>query len=154
MRIYEYFNWKFFWFQPKHPNPGQPFHGTTRTAYLPDSAEGNEVLWLLRKAFDQKLIFTVGTSTTTGASNTVTWNDIHHKTNEYGGPERYLLFWLLGGDSGVLYNQLVVVAYCLVSENSKTTEIESDICRTVFIYQCCISVYLCIERMYTQECSF
>lgn len=73
----------------KHPNPGNPYHGTSRHAYLPDNDEGREVLALLQRAFDQKLIFTVGTSTTTGAQNAVTWNDIHHKTNISGGPERY-----------------------------------------------------------------
>ncbi len=57
--------------------------------YLPDNNEGNEVLGLLHRAFQQKLIFTVGTSTTSGLNNVVTWNDIHHKTNKYGGPERY-----------------------------------------------------------------
>ncbi|KAA0708056.1 E3 ubiquitin-protein ligase DTX3L [Triplophysa tibetana] len=73
----------------KHPNPGQHHYGTHRTAYLPDNKEGNHVLGLLRRAFDQRLIFTVGTSTTSGATNAVTWNDIHHKTNTHGGPEGY-----------------------------------------------------------------
>uniref|UniRef100_A0A3Q2P503 E3 ubiquitin-protein ligase n=1 Tax=Fundulus heteroclitus TaxID=8078 RepID=A0A3Q2P503_FUNHE len=72
-----------------HPNPGQYYTGTTRYAYLPDNKEGNEVLRLLKKAFDQKLIFTVGTSRTSGVENTVTWNDIHHKTSMTGGPERW-----------------------------------------------------------------
>ncbi|XP_038143939.1 E3 ubiquitin-protein ligase DTX3L-like [Cyprinodon tularosa] len=70
-----------------HPKPGQYFAGTTRTAYLPDNKEGNEVLHLLKKAFDQKLIFTVGASRTTGMENAVTWNDIHHKTSMTGGPQ-------------------------------------------------------------------
>ncbi|KAI1891104.1 hypothetical protein AGOR_G00160510 [Albula goreensis] len=73
----------------KHPSPGKPFSGAERVAYLPDNAEGRKVLKLLERAFDQKLIFTVGTSTTTGATDTVTWNDIHHKTSQGGGPERY-----------------------------------------------------------------
>jgi deltex-like protein len=68
----------------QHPNPGQRYYGTTRTAYLPDCPEGREVLGLLRKAFDARLTFTIGTSVTTGVSNTVTWNDIHHKTDPYG----------------------------------------------------------------------
>ncbi|XP_043978905.1 uncharacterized protein LOC122834484 isoform X2 [Gambusia affinis] len=72
-----------------HPNPGQFYRGTTRYAYLPDNKEGNKVLLLLNKAFDQKLIFTVGASRTTGAENMVTWNDIHHKTSMSGGPECY-----------------------------------------------------------------
>uniref|UniRef100_UPI00358E6AE2 uncharacterized protein isoform X2 n=1 Tax=Myxine glutinosa TaxID=7769 RepID=UPI00358E6AE2 len=69
----------------EHPHPGRHFVGTVRTAYLPDTKEGNRVLNLLRKAFDQRLIFTVGMSRTTGADNSVTWNDIHHKTSKYGG---------------------------------------------------------------------
>ncbi|TRY97799.1 hypothetical protein DNTS_008290 [Danionella cerebrum] len=73
----------------KHPQPGKHFSGTSRQAYLPDNPEGRQVLALLQRAFDQKLIFTVGTSTTSGMGNTVTWNDIHHKTNTDGGPERY-----------------------------------------------------------------
>ena len=61
------------------------FSGTHRTAYLPDNKEGNEVLELLKKAFDRKLIFTVGRSVTTGRDNQVVWNGIHHKTNTSGG---------------------------------------------------------------------
>ncbi|KAK3512479.1 hypothetical protein QTP70_014615 [Hemibagrus guttatus] len=72
-----------------HPNPGTPYHGTHRTAYLPNNAEGKYVLTLLQRAFDQKLIFTVGSSRTSGADNVVIWNDIHHKTNRNGGPQRY-----------------------------------------------------------------
>uniref|UniRef100_A0A9J7YWN0 E3 ubiquitin-protein ligase n=1 Tax=Cyprinus carpio carpio TaxID=630221 RepID=A0A9J7YWN0_CYPCA len=73
----------------KHPNPGEHFHGARHRAYLPDNREGNEVLVLLHRAFNQKVIFTVGTSTTSGLKNAVTWNDIHHKTNTYGGPLNY-----------------------------------------------------------------
>ncbi|KAM7006431.1 uncharacterized protein dtx3lb.2 [Tautogolabrus adspersus] len=73
----------------KHPNPGKRYEGIAREAYLPDNKEGNEVLLLLKKAFDQKLIFTVGTSRTTGKENQVTWNDIHHKTSTTGGPQNF-----------------------------------------------------------------
>eukprot|EP00118_Oscarella_pearsei_P010987 m.70327 g.70327 ORF g.70327 m.70327 type:complete len:199 (+) comp35683_c0_seq2:32-628(+) len=73
----------------QHPNPGQMHGGTYRIAYLPDNAEGRHVLELLRRAFDARLIFTVGTSCTTGADNQVTWNDIHHKTSLHGGPFGY-----------------------------------------------------------------
>ncbi|XP_078489365.1 uncharacterized protein LOC144746217 [Ciona intestinalis] len=74
---------------PKHPNPGVPYTGTSRTAYLPDNSEGREVLRLLKKAFDARLIFTIGRSVTTGMDNQVTWNDIHHKTNTRGGATRF-----------------------------------------------------------------
>ncbi|NXS06719.1 DTX3L ligase, partial [Neodrepanis coruscans] len=72
-----------------HPNPGRCYGPTKRTAYLPDSEEGREILELLRRAFDQKLIFTVGQSRTTGAQDVITWNDIHHKTSRSGGPANF-----------------------------------------------------------------
>ncbi|XP_034770133.2 probable E3 ubiquitin-protein ligase DTX3 [Acipenser ruthenus] len=72
---------------PEHPSPGVSYTGTYREAYLPDSAEGNKVLRLLQRAFQQRLVFTVGTSATTGRSNTVIWNDIHHKTSSHGGSQ-------------------------------------------------------------------
>lgn len=65
--------------------------GTRRVAYLPDIKEGREILRLLQQAFAQKLIFTVGQSRTTGATDVVTWNDIHHKTSYSGGPS-----WCVG----------------------------------------------------------
>ncbi|XP_028851622.1 probable E3 ubiquitin-protein ligase DTX2 [Denticeps clupeoides] len=73
----------------EHPNPGQRYEGVARTAYLPDSPEGREVLKLLKRAFSQRLTFTIGRSSTTGRSNVVTWNDIHHKTSRSGGPSCY-----------------------------------------------------------------
>uniref|UniRef100_A0A3Q3WEE4 E3 ubiquitin-protein ligase n=1 Tax=Mola mola TaxID=94237 RepID=A0A3Q3WEE4_MOLML len=73
----------------EHPHPGEPYQGVSRTAYLPNSSEGRRILSLLRKAFDQRLIFTVGQSTTSGRNNTVTWNDIHHKTSTHGGTTHY-----------------------------------------------------------------
>lgn len=73
--------------QAEHPNPGVRYPGTTRVAYLPDCPEGNKVLTLFRKAFDQRLTFTIGTSMTTGRPNVITWNDIHHKTSCTGGPQ-------------------------------------------------------------------
>ena len=76
----------------EHPNPGQRYEGTHRQAYLPDIREGREVLELLRRAFDARLVFTVGTSTTTGLQNQTTWNDIHHKTTTHGGPYGYVIF--------------------------------------------------------------
>lgn len=72
-----------------HPNPGVRYSGTTRIAFLPANEEGEKILKLLRKAFDRKLIFTVGQSVTTGLHNVITWNDIHHKTSITGGPQRF-----------------------------------------------------------------
>ncbi|XP_028999021.1 E3 ubiquitin-protein ligase DTX1-like isoform X2 [Betta splendens] len=70
---------------PEHPNPGKPFtaRGFPRHCYLPDSDKGRKVLRLLLIAWDRRLIFSVGTSSTTGESDTVIWNEVHHKT-EFG----------------------------------------------------------------------
>jgi len=72
-----------------HSNPGMPYHGTTRQAYLPDNRDGHHVLGLLQKAFELRQIFTVGQSRTTGYDNVITWNDIHHKTSITGGIENF-----------------------------------------------------------------
>ncbi|NWX37765.1 DTX3L ligase, partial [Notiomystis cincta] len=72
-----------------HPNPGQRYGPAFRRAFLPDNEEGREILQLLRRAFNQKLIFTVGQSRTTGEQNVITWNDIHHKTAVEGGPAQF-----------------------------------------------------------------
>ncbi|KAM4604428.1 E3 ubiquitin-protein ligase DTX4-like isoform 2-T2 [Polymixia lowei] len=70
---------------PEHPNPGKPYtaRGFPRHCYLPDSQRGRQVLKLLLVAWDRRLIFSVGTSSTTGESDTVIWNEVHHKT-EFG----------------------------------------------------------------------
>ena len=68
---------------------GIHFPHTHRTAYLPDTKEGNEVLVLLKKAFDRKLIFIIGDSVTSGAKNVIVWNGIHHKTSLHGGSSHF-----------------------------------------------------------------
>ncbi|XP_040280666.1 probable E3 ubiquitin-protein ligase DTX2 isoform X5 [Bufo bufo] len=67
---------------PEHPNPGKQFtaRGFPRHCYLPDSPKGRLVLALLKLAWARRLIFTIGVSSTTGESDTVVWNEIHHKT--------------------------------------------------------------------------
>lgn len=65
------------------------YRGTSRTAYLPDNSEGQEVLRLLQTAFERKLTFTIGTSVTTGRTDCVIWNGIHHKTNVTGGSSSF-----------------------------------------------------------------
>ncbi|XP_071143215.1 uncharacterized protein [Mytilus edulis] len=72
-----------------HPNPGKVYRGTKRTAYLPDNTEGQKVHRLLRRAFEQRILFTIGSSRTTGKEDVVTWNDVHHKTRIDGGPARF-----------------------------------------------------------------
>ncbi|CAH2304962.1 poly [ADP-ribose] polymerase 14-like [Pelobates cultripes] len=60
---------------------------------LPNDADtvrdGRVILQLLKRAFDQRLVFTIGVSRTTGAKDCVTWNDIHHKTSPHGGPSQF-----------------------------------------------------------------
>lgn len=63
-----------------HPNPGEEYFGAIRTAYLPFNSEGIETLRLLRIAWDNRCIFKVGTSLTTGQDNVVCWGIIPHKT--------------------------------------------------------------------------
>ncbi|XP_078277675.1 E3 ubiquitin-protein ligase DTX1 isoform X1 [Rhinoraja longicauda] len=69
----------------EHPNPGKRFtaRGFPRHCYLPDNDKGRKILKLLIVAWDRRLIFTIGTSNTTGETDTVVWNEIHHKT-EFG----------------------------------------------------------------------
>ena len=71
-----------------HPHPGKPYMGTNQTAYLPGNQEGRKVLELLKKAFQQKLTFTIGRSITTGKDNCVIWNGIRHKTSTPRGPAK------------------------------------------------------------------
>ncbi|XP_062844625.1 probable E3 ubiquitin-protein ligase DTX2 isoform X2 [Trichomycterus rosablanca] len=67
---------------PEHPKPGQAYtsRGFPRLCFLPDNEKGRKVLELLKVAWTRRLIFTVGTSSTTGEPDTVVWNEIHHKT--------------------------------------------------------------------------
>jgi deltex-like protein len=74
---------------PNGRRGAQSYAGTNRTAFLPDTPEGNEILRLLQIAFDRRLSFTVGTSITTGRPNCVIWNGIHHKTNTTGGSSEF-----------------------------------------------------------------
>ena len=79
-----------------HCNPGRFFQGTIRTAYLPDSEEGGQLLKRLVYAFLHGLTFQVSPSmslasaastatTSLGSddhidSDNVTWGSIPHKT--------------------------------------------------------------------------
>lgn len=66
------------------------YEGTRRVAYLPDTpALGERVAALLVRAFMMGHIFRVGTSVTTGTTNTTVWAGIHHKTRTSGGVERH-----------------------------------------------------------------
>ena len=72
-----------------------------RTAYLPDTDKGNDVVDLIKLAFQRRLVFTIGTSVTTGHKNVLVWNDIHHKTSmrrgdTYGYPDPGYLDRVIG----------------------------------------------------------
>ncbi|XP_073202835.1 E3 ubiquitin-protein ligase DTX4 isoform X2 [Lepidochelys kempii] len=104
---------------PEHPNPGKGFtaRGFPRHCYLPDSEKGRKVLKLLLVAWDRRLIFAIGTSSTTGESDTVIWNEIHHKT-EFGSN-------LTGHgypDSNYLDNVLAELAVQGITEESAAQE--------------------------------
>ncbi|XP_048249660.1 uncharacterized protein LOC124119043 [Haliotis rufescens] len=73
----------------EHPDPGQWYRGFTRTAYLPNNAEGQKVLSLLKVAWKRRLTFTIGRSVTMGRDSCITWNEIHHKTSTSGGPTNH-----------------------------------------------------------------
>ena len=76
----------YFIYQENHPNPGKMYLGTKRQAYLPDNPEGNEVLRMLRVAFDHGLVCAIKSSGSAKKKDRIVWNCIHHKTNTYGGP--------------------------------------------------------------------
>ncbi|KAM5317594.1 E3 ubiquitin-protein ligase DTX4 [Glossophaga mutica] len=104
---------------PEHPNPGKSFsaRGFPRHCYLPDSEKGRKVLKLLLVAWDRRLIFAIGTSSTTGESDTVIWNEVHHKT-EFGSN-------LTGHgypDANYLDNVLAELAAQGISEDSTAQE--------------------------------
>lgn len=73
----------------EHPNPGVPYTGTTRRAFIPGTSDGHRVLQKFLRAWDARLLFRIGISLTTGKSNCVIWNGIPHKTNTIGGPAQY-----------------------------------------------------------------
>ena len=68
---------------------GKKYKGTNRMSYIPNTKNGRILLGLLKIAFDRKLTFIIGTSVTTGKTDTIVWNGIHHKTNITGGPTKY-----------------------------------------------------------------
>jgi hypothetical protein len=57
--------------------------------YLPDVPDGREALELLKRSFKLGHSFMVGTSVTTGTSNSVVWGGIHQKTSTSGGAAQH-----------------------------------------------------------------
>jgi len=73
--------------QSYHENPGQSHGSAERTAYIPDTFEGQQLLKRLKFAFQHGLTFAVGTSLTSGKSDSVVWAGILHKTKVTDGGE-------------------------------------------------------------------
>jgi len=69
----------------QHYHPGQTYAGTSRNAYLPDTAEGRKAMRLLIKAFQAGILFRVGQSVTTGSHNQTVWGGVHQKSTTSGG---------------------------------------------------------------------
>jgi deltex-like protein len=88
----------------EHPRPGNSYRGTRRVCFLPNNAEGREVLSLLDYAFGRRLVFTVGDSVTSGQQNVVTWNGVHHKTNKNGGRVVFEFFRLKSTQGFLILN--------------------------------------------------
>lgn len=70
----------------EHPNPGEPYCGLFCTSYLPNNPAGQEMCNLLRRAFNARLIFTIGNCPATGEKNKIVSNGIELKWNRSGGP--------------------------------------------------------------------
>lgn len=64
---------------PEHPNPGRSYKGISCVAYFPDTQEGKQLLKLLRKAFDARLVFTVS-QTAANESGQVVLDGLELKT--------------------------------------------------------------------------
>ena len=54
--------------------------GTSRVAYLLNSKEGKEVLNILKNSLDRQVTFGLGTSVTTGSTNTIVSNTIQDQS--------------------------------------------------------------------------
>jgi deltex-like protein len=66
-----------------HPNPGTHFTGATRQAFLPENdPQTQNTLKRLIFSFERDLLFEIGTSLTTGQSNTLTYSSIHLKSSK------------------------------------------------------------------------
>ena len=67
-------------------HPGTPYTGTTRVAYLTNNAAGHELWTRWKVAWNRGFLFNVGTSVTSGRTNTVVWSTaVPHKTATAGG---------------------------------------------------------------------
>jgi len=68
-----------------HPNPGQPYTGTTMETYVPDwdgscSVNVDQVCRMLKVAFKRKLLFTISDSGWFGGYKVKPCGDVSHNT--------------------------------------------------------------------------
>jgi len=78
-------------FKENHPQPGQPYTGTTMTTYLPywdgsNAVDVEQVCRLLQVAFQRKLLFTIRDSWRSHGYKVVSCEDVSHDTGD-----RYVL---------------------------------------------------------------
>ena len=99
---------------------------------------GGQVLSLLAEAWRRRLTFTIGTSVTTGETDTVVWNEIHHKTSisndrGHGYP-----------DHNYLDNVVAELAAQGVEDNWSTlaTHFIGVLTRNVLAYEVCLLAVL------------
>ena len=70
-----------------HEHPGKVYGATIRTTYLPQTVDGCLLLQRLKYAWMRGLVFSIGTSKSSGVKNCVVWDSgIPHKTILLGGP--------------------------------------------------------------------
>lgn len=74
---------------PRQPNPGAFYTGTARHLFYPNDSEGTRAVSLIKQAFLRGILFKIGTSVSTGSSNTVVFGGIHLKTSMRGGPTNH-----------------------------------------------------------------
>jgi len=67
-----------------HPQPGQPYTGTTMKTYVPawddSSVDGYQVCMMLQVAFQRKLLFTISDSVWSREYKVVPCEDVSHYT--------------------------------------------------------------------------
>lgn len=73
-----------------HQHPNVWHNGVHRLAYLPDTAEGRNMLLRFQYAFLNGLCFEVGQSIASGLDDQVRWSPaLPHRTGTTGGPQRF-----------------------------------------------------------------
>ena len=105
-----------------HPETNKHYGGDGRTAFIPDTEEGREILALLVLSFKRRLTFTVGFSVVRGCDNCIVWNGVHHKTRPSGGSTHY------GYPDDTYFNrvrqELALKGVVFATEEEKNREVE------------------------------